>query len=196
MDLFWLRGYVSVTVSELADAMGVQRSSFYNSFGTREAVFLEALRQYGGRSPDVVLDRLTPDEPVVPALVALLRTVCRVRARDRQARGCLIFNSIAEVDTSDRQVRRTLARMMARRTRVVERLLRRAVARGELPHLPDVASAAREYVTFLVGLNTLSRVVRSERALWATSVSFLRGFGIAVPGVSSSRQTTESGRAR
>lgn len=178
MDLFWLRGYASVTVSDLADAMGVQRSSFYNSFGTREAVFLEALRLYGGQSPDTMLDRLPADAPVVPALAALLRTVCRVRARDVQARGCLTFNSLADVRTSDRPARQALTRMIARRTRVVERLLRRAVAGGEIPPPTDVAATARMFVTFLVGLNTLSRVVRSERALWATCLEFLRGWGV------------------
>ena len=132
MDLFWLKGYASVTVSDLADAMAVQRSSFYNSFGTRESVFLEALRQYGAQSPDVVLDRLAPEAPVVPVLVDLLRTVCRVRTRDRRACGCLVFNSIAEVDSGDREVHRVLSRMLARRTRVVEHMLRRAVSRREL----------------------------------------------------------------
>lgn len=178
MDLFWLKGYASVTVSDLADAMAVQRSSFYNSFGTRDAVFLESLRQYGGQSPDVVLDRLAPDAPVVPALVELLRTVCRLRARDPHARGCLVCNSVAEVAPSDRSIGPAVTRVIARRTRVVERLLRRAVARGELPAPMDVAAAARGFVTFLVGLNTLSRVVRSERALWGTCVEFLRGFGV------------------
>ena len=196
MDLFWLRGYTAVTVSDLADAMGLQRSSFYNSFGTRDAVFLEALRHYGGQSPDVVLDHVAPDEPVVPTLVALLRTVCRVRARDPHARGCLTFNSLAEVDTSDRQVRQTLSRMMARRTRVVERLLRRAVARGEMPPPANATAAARGFVTFLVGLNTLSRVVRSERALWATCVEYLHGLGIDAGGVRRAIPASETTRAR
>ena len=134
MDLFWVRGYTAVTVSDLADAMDLRRSSFYNSFGTRESVFLEALRQYGAQSPDVVLDRLAPEAPVVPALVELLRTVCRRRSRDPHARGCLVCNSVAEVTPSDRSIGPAVTRVIARRTRVVERLLRRAVARGELPH--------------------------------------------------------------
>jgi TetR/AcrR family transcriptional repressor of nem operon len=101
-----------------------------------------------------------------------------VRARDRQARGCLVCNSVTEVRPSDGSVGPVLTRVLAHRTRVVERLFRRAVAGGEIPPPTDVPAAARMFVTFLVGLNTLSRVVRSERALWATCLEFLRGWGV------------------
>ena len=77
MNLFWRDGYAGVSASDLAAAMHIQRSSFYNSFGSREAVFLEALEQYSKNAPDKIIDRLRPGDPVLPAIAALFRELCR-----------------------------------------------------------------------------------------------------------------------
>ena len=48
MNLFWSRGYEALGVSELLDGMGIQRQSFYNAFGSKEGLFLEAFNLYCG----------------------------------------------------------------------------------------------------------------------------------------------------
>lgn len=183
MELFWDKGLSAVSVSDLAAAMSLRRSSFYNAFGTRDAVFLEALERYAAVSPDAALDHLGPDAPVVPALVGLLRTVCRVRAADPRSRGCLVCNTLADLDGAGEVVGARVAAALAHRTVVVQRLMERAVAQGELPAAYDTRAAARAFVTFLVGVNTTSRVVRSEAALWVACATFLRGLGLDPGGV-------------
>lgn len=194
MELFWEQGLSAVSVSGLAAAMSLQRSSFYNAFGSRDAVFLEALERYAAVSPDAALDHLPPDAPVVPALVGLLRTVCRVRAADPRARGCLVCNTLADLDGASKDVATRLTASLARRAIVVHQLMQRAVARGELPAAYDTGAAAQAFVTFLVGLNTTSRVVRSEAALWAGCAAFLRGLGLNPDGVTPDGRRPRRGR--
>jgi TetR/AcrR family transcriptional repressor of nem operon len=178
MDLFWKQGFPSVSASALARAMSIQRSSLYNAFGGREAIFREALARYGAAAPDAPLDRYEPGEPAIPLLVGVFREACRARAADREARGCLACNSIGELVGVHDELGRLLKSAVRSRIRSVERLLIAAVAQGELPELRDVSAAAKSVVSFLIGLNTLSKVVRDEEALWAMSRSFLLGLGV------------------
>lgn len=178
MHLFWKQGLLAVSAKDLAKAMGVQRSSFYNSFGSREAVFVEALQRYSAQAPDVPLGNVAPDQPVVPLLVSVMREICRVRAADEQARGCLVCNSIAELVGVDESLGPLLAEAVVLRTGLVERLLLQAVRQKELAPA-DPAVTAKMFIAFLIGLNTISKVIRDEAQLWAMCREFLAGMGIA-----------------
>jgi TetR/AcrR family transcriptional repressor of nem operon len=46
MNLFWEKGYDSVGIAELETATGLNRSSLYNTFGSKDALFALALERY------------------------------------------------------------------------------------------------------------------------------------------------------
>lgn len=178
MNLFWKRGFLGVSARDLADAMAIERSSFYNSFGTRESVFREVLALYGAKAPDAPLEHVRSGQAVVPVLISVMRDVCHVRASDPEARGCLVCNGVAELVGVEDEIGPLLQAVVDQRVILLERLLRQALRQKELPPLPDVGGAARSFVAFLLGLNTLSKVVRDERELWATCRQFLLGMGV------------------
>ncbi len=178
MQLFWREGYLGVTARDLAAAMNIQRSSFYNSFDGKAAVFTEAMQRYLGNAPDRRLDAIGADEAVVPVLVATLRELCRVRAADPEARGCLVCNCVAELVGVDASLGDALEAVVDHRLRVMQRLFAQAVARGEFVPPVETDAAARAFVAFLMGLNLVSKVVRAEAELWSICRTFLLGIGI------------------
>ncbi|MEW6703605.1 MAG: TetR/AcrR family transcriptional regulator [Pseudomonadota bacterium] len=177
-ELFWRRGYRAVSASELAEAMGLQRSSFYNSFGSREAVFREVLARYDAAAPDTALDLVAAGDPVLPRLRAMLREVCRLRAWDRQARGCLLCNSVAELAGTEPLLGPWLEAAVQARINRFARLIRQAVAQGEMRPPTDPKALARALAAFVIGLNTLSKTLRDERQLWVMCEAFLAGMGL------------------
>ena len=46
MVLFWRKGFAAASMNDLCDAMGVRSPSLYAAFGSKEALFLEALGRY------------------------------------------------------------------------------------------------------------------------------------------------------
>jgi len=177
MNLVWKKGFLSVSVKELAEAMSIRRSSFYNTFGGREELFREVLAMYGTRTPDAPLDHVRPGEPVVPVIVSVMRDLCRARANDGEARGCLVCNGLAELAEVEGETGSLLAQTIRHRESVLERLLRQAVKQGDIPTLKDVRAAAKSFVSFLIGLNILSKVVRRESDLWAACRQYLSALG-------------------
>jgi hypothetical protein len=58
-------------------------------------------------------------------------------------------------------------------------LLRQAIGQKELSmKQSEVVAAARSFIAFLIGLNTLSKVVRDEDVLWMTCRHYLSGSGV------------------
>lgn len=173
MILFWKNGYEATSVSVLATAMGITRSSFYNAFENREKLFGLVLDRYKLEAPDGVLNDIAKGRPVLPVLEAMFREICTVRARDPDHKGCLVINSVAELGEEEKDppfVRDLFLAMVDR----FERLMRQAKDQGELAQDTDIPTLAGELAAFLAGINLMSKVVTDRESLWLTCRSFLK----------------------
>lgn len=179
MNLFWERGFDAVSASDLAEAMSITRSSFYNSFGDRETVFREALEAYREITPDTALMAIRPGDPVKPAIRRLFHEICRVRAADPAGRGCLMVNSICELVGVNEELGAAIEEALLGMVRTYERVLRQGVRQNEIEKPADIRAAARAFAAFTSGLNTVSKVIRDEGELRRMCETFLdcHGFG-------------------
>ena len=46
MRVFWEKGYEGASLTDLTEAMGINRPSLYAAFGDKEALFLKAMARY------------------------------------------------------------------------------------------------------------------------------------------------------
>src|ERR1700743_1113257 len=46
MNLFWYKGYNGTSMQDLVDGLGISRSSLYDTFGDKHALFMRALENY------------------------------------------------------------------------------------------------------------------------------------------------------
>ncbi len=179
LDQFWKRGFEAVSASDLADAMAITRSSFYNSFGDREAVFREAFAAYKEISPDAKLGKVRLGQPVLPVIRRMFREICRVRATDPEARGCLVVNAIGELVGVNDTLGGAIEEAVCDSLHTWERLLTQAVDQGEIARPRDLPATAKAIVTFVIGLNAISKVIRNEADLWNLCKAFLNGSGMS-----------------
>jgi len=181
MENFWAKGYDCVSVSELAAAMSITRSSFYNCFKTREALFDDVLDLYAAHTPDYFLSNLDPTVPVVPAIRQAFRNLCRDRAADPDGRGCMIIKCLAQATITSKHTPKLLNLLEAKVSRY-ERLLNRAITNGEITKAGDVRLMAQTIITYMIGMNTICKLVRSEKELWAIAETFLSTVGLKATG--------------
>lgn len=186
MNAFWRDGYEACSVKALSETLGITRSSFYNAFGSREALFREALARYLDQSPDRELAQAGTEAETgrgtssgIRALISrIFREACRARAADPEARGCLAVNCIAELCATEGDLSAFLEQACLGGLARIEQLLTAARARGEIPATADPHALALSVKTLLIGLNMLSKVVRDEDELWLSAQTGLRGLGL------------------
>ena len=96
MELFWEQGFEAASLAEIVDAAGLNKSSLYNTFGSKEALFRRALDRYiCGRQQ--MLDEITSGSDGLDDLHALVEMVRTETLSEHGRRGCLALNSAAEL---------------------------------------------------------------------------------------------------
>jgi TetR/AcrR family transcriptional repressor of nem operon len=179
MHEIWRAGYEATSVKAMSEKLGMTRSSYYNAFGSRENLFRAALASYGAQSPD----RMLYDDPgqtdIRRLLTSVFRAACAARAGDPEGRGCMAINSLCELAGGpERELAGMMVAMVLGSARRIEELLQIGVSRGELPGDTDCHAKALALQALLVGINAMSKAVRTEDDLWLTARTTLAALGL------------------
>ena len=178
MNEIWRGGFEACSVKAISEKLGITRSSFYNAFGSREALFLEALELYFAQSPDKALAMVDDNASILKVLTQVFKEVCRARASDPEARGCMAVNCVAELVGTDETLGPVLEKAILGSLDRLQRLLGQAVVNGEIEDKGDIREKALALQNLLIGLNVMAKVVRSEDDLWAAAMQTLKGLGL------------------
>lgn len=178
MNEIWRGGYEANSVKAMSEKLGITRSSYYNAFGSREALFAEALALYFTHSPDRALAEAGPGVSIKRLLTDTFRTVCKARAADPENRGCMVVNSIAELCATHEALGSMLEQAVLGSLARIETLLQRAEARREIAAEADTHALALAVQNLLMGLNVLCKVVHEEDELWRVAETTLRGLNL------------------
>lgn len=122
-DVFARHGYSRTSLGALTDAMGINRSSFYASFGSKHDVLLRSLENYcSAQYADFRAAIEGAPDPMSGA-----RTMVAMVANAHGGRhGCFAVNCIGELAPSDPEVDRILRAHMANCETVLADSLTRA----------------------------------------------------------------------
>ena len=151
-ELFWRQGYENTSLEDILKATGFNRHSLYCEFGSKEGLFVEALRNYKRQSEA----RLAPAADVTG--LDVIRAVFQARKPfDCRGIGCLFTSTMNE-----RHVVPVEAFEMARQTyREIEDTIydaiREAQKSGDVPAEKDPKGLAKYVVVVLQGLGTMSK---------------------------------------
>lgn len=178
MQEIWRHGYEGSSVKAISEKLGITRSSYYNSFGSREELFKAALEVYFAQSPDAVLHQDLPSEGVLELLTDTFRKICTARAADPEGRGCLAINSLTELSGTYEELGQLLKDAVLQSASRIKQLLQLAVEYGELPANTDVHAMSLALQNLMIGLNVFAKVKSDENELWLATKITLQGLGI------------------
>jgi AcrR family transcriptional regulator len=166
LHVFWQKGYEGASLSDLTEAMHINRPSLYAAFGNKEQLFRKALDRYA-EGPGASL-RAALNEPTARTVVTrLLRAAIDMITDPRTPAGCLMVQgALACGDASDPIRQEVSARRIANETALRYRLVR-AKKEGDLPSTASATDLARYIATIVHGLAV-------QRAGGATRAQLLR----------------------
>ncbi|MGH7550864.1 MAG: TetR/AcrR family transcriptional regulator [Gemmatimonadota bacterium] len=140
MRVFWRKGYAPTTLSDLTEAMGINRASLYAAFGNKESLFRRVLDHYVHGPFSYFREAL--EAPTAREVVQrLLQGGANLGADARNPSGCLwVRGALSHGDRP--RLRREMSTRRRRSVLDLERRLAQAVDDGDLPGETDPQALA------------------------------------------------------
>lgn len=155
MRVFWVRGYEATSMQDLLGAMKLSKSSLYQAFGSKLALFERCLDRYRDTLATALEERLQISRSARRFIEDTLNAIAAEAGGPHPPAGCLMMNTAAEFGQRDAQVASSVARGTARVREVLLRAVQQGQAKGEIPASHDAQALASYLLTTTAGLHTL-----------------------------------------
>jgi len=164
VETFWTHGFEGADMEGLTAAMGIGRQSVYGAFGSKKALYLEALQAYSAGNIAALVNALRKAKSPLEGLKIVLSTPVELSAAER-GKGCFGINALCEFGQSDAGVTAALAPSGRILQVALVNLVREAQAKGEIGPQIDPAIAAGLVQTLLAGVKVAARGGASPGAM-------------------------------
>lgn len=170
MQLFWQQGYHATSLKHIEQALELHPGSIYAAFGSKAALFREALDYYGCALSEEMQQCIARATSPLEGIRAYLREVgkaCTAPAREgvRPVRACMVVKTILETSELDRDIAQHANRLLTRVEEYFEEVLRQAQKSGEIRDDVDPRRLARFLQAQLMGLRAFAQRDVSRRVV-------------------------------
>ena len=163
--LFWERGFAGTSMQALEDTMGLSRTSIYNTFGNKRALYQKALERYMNTELVRFLKIIEKSSTFKSARQAILKETISHHFRSSHPGGCLVVLSVLEDYQHDKITRKILQSAILCLQQGLEQRVIRAVKEGELPTETQCATEADQVVALIAGILVLAKANTSKKRL-------------------------------
>jgi AcrR family transcriptional regulator len=181
-DAFWARGYEGVSMADLVEALGLASARIYAAFGSKEALFREAVALYDAREGGFATRALAEEPTAVGAIDRILREAVETYTRKGRPRGCMVVSAATNCASENENLREWLADYRRRRTASLVMRLEKAVADGELRPGTDAQALGDYFAAVLHGISVQARDGVPKKRLLAMIPSALSALAQALAG--------------
>jgi AcrR family transcriptional regulator len=164
--LFWEHGYEATSMADIADAARLNKSSLYNTFGSKQELFDRVLDRYVATRTARLMDMVSAVGGGIDALHAFAEVIRAETQSDMGASGCLAINASAELGGSDTDMAQMAVRYRARIREALTSLLQGAADVGDID--PDaVEHHVALLLAFMLGVSVTARSGASQDEIGA-----------------------------
>ena len=157
MLAFWEKGYDATSIPDLLQAMGLSRSSLYETFTDKETLYLEAIQHYKKT-------RLSKRNLLLQATSAKAgiqqyfeRHIASAYSEDLP-KGCLVTNATLNMDSPDEQLQQLIRDSFVELEQAFYELLRKGQQSGEIDAKKDIKTLSLLLLNLNHSISVMSKM--------------------------------------
>lgn len=154
MLLFWQKGYTDSSMAAILDATKLTKGSFYNAFGSKQKLFIQALKKYGQGRRSLIQSLIEQDSPK-EAIANFFTALVEETAQDQDKKGCFMINTLLQIESYDHEIQVVVKNGLANSETFFKQMIELGQMRGEI----STTLSASELASFLVGAMVSIRVL-------------------------------------
>jgi len=175
MGLFRRQGFKATSLADLTKAMGLSRSSFYKTFGSKRELFLTTLVSFDQTS---AIYNIEASDPAAPAKAILAQVFARDIVSVIEGKGGCMFGSCAvEFSTRDSGVSEQVKQGIQRLEKMFLKTIEQGQEKGDVPSDKDAKAIAASLVATFYGIQTMTKAGLELDALKQVISQTLRQLG-------------------
>ncbi len=157
MLLFWAQGYEATSTSQLMVAMGLSKSSLYQAFGSKDALFNLCLDRYGEMTAEQTRQALAQAKSPKQFLLDMLEATASY-SDDGLPNGCFLVNSACELGADCTWAGPMLLKRRDKALQILQQACRAMADNGELSKGQEPDAVANQLYALICGLKVMERM--------------------------------------
>jgi len=165
MHVFWEKGYNGTSMQDLVDATGLNRSSIYNSFGSKLELYQNTLSLYQRESGGMFQKALVKAQNPLEAIRLVFEGFLPEITNDEKGKGCFVMNCKAEMGNQDQDIREWLLGTQEHTLSTFQNLIRDGQEQGIINKKQDPESYAYFVFNAFQGFRMTGILVKDKKVL-------------------------------
>ena len=165
MNIFWTKGYEGTSVDDLIAAMGISKSSLYQSFGNKQDLFLETINLYLELTDRKRKAVLANASSVKQGMSVFFQGVVQFLLDPDHPCGCFYTNTATALGTLDQHIHTVIIQNSAKMEEDFYQFLFQGQSHGEIAAEKDIHSLAKFFVGLVRGISVIARIQKDRATL-------------------------------
>ena len=166
IEVFWTRGFDSTNLPELLRAMGLSKSSLYETFGDKNKLFEEAIDLYAKEIASSKFEKLLSASSVKGGLQAYFAEHIRCCTNRKYPGGCFMANTAVSLENVPPPLAKKIRKSVEQMHALFLSQIKKGQKAGEIPRVKDASALASAIIGTSMGMNVMARVnMRDVRML-------------------------------
>jgi TetR/AcrR family transcriptional regulator, copper-responsive repressor len=167
MRVFWKKGYVGASLTDLTEAMGINKPSMYATFGNKEQLFIQSTDYYLEHFSKVHAHHLSGDKPLKERVKSFLLSIIKTQSCPDNPKGCYVSLCISEAegDQYPKDATKIIHQIRDSLETNLTGFFKQAIANKELTKAAKPEALASYFATLLHGTAAMARGGKTGKQL-------------------------------
>jgi AcrR family transcriptional regulator len=160
MLVFWEKGFLGASLTDLTTAMGINKPSMYSAYGNKETLFIQAVDNYIDLYASKLTDALNnPEKPTKEVLSDYLKLALSMQCSPETPPGCFISVAATEIAGAElpEKAHDKIVDVYAQPEQVLTTFFEAQLQSGKVNSSKPAKQLALYVITFLHGLASMAR---------------------------------------
>lgn len=153
LKLFMKKGYESTSLTDITEALGINRPSVYAAFGNKETLFSQVIARYNQGPVAYLKQALLEKTSRLVVRKMLMTSVEMLTIKSAQPRGCLAIQSSISAELANVGIQQKIVEALRESELNIKNRFEQAIAEGDLPADVDAWLLTKYVTTIHKGLS-------------------------------------------
>tara|TARA_B100000519_G_C14249076_1_gene441435 strand:+ start:1649 stop:2248 length:600 start_codon:yes stop_codon:yes gene_type:complete len=151
-NLFWRKGFHATSLKDIEAALSLKPGSIYAAFGSKKALFSEALTYYAHGVAEEFRSHMAQSDSPLTGLIGYVRCITHQSENKMPSNACMVFKTALELANDDSDLKELAAQQLTGMANLFAGAFEDARQAGEIAPDVDPHRAAVKLQTSITGL--------------------------------------------